>query len=96
MSKSEPIAAALDSCADALRALAQALRAERLAQPAGPAPDRLVTAAEAAAVLGDRGCLVHVQRHILGCPFHESRSLLWTTGLGRLHGSSKGRALNMR
>ena len=29
-------------------------------------------------------------------PFHESRSLLWTTGLGQLHGSSKGRALNMR
>ncbi len=50
MSKSEPIAAALDSCA--LRALAQALRAERPAQPAAPAPDRLVTAAEAAAVLG--------------------------------------------
>ncbi len=52
MSKSEPIAAALDSCADAPRALAQALRTERPAQPAAPAPDRLVTAAEAAAVLG--------------------------------------------
>jgi len=43
-----------------------------------------------------RGCLVNVQRDILGSPFHESRSLLWATGLGRLHGNSKGRALNMR
>ena len=43
-----------------------------------------------------RSCLVHVQRDILGSPFHESRSLLWSTGLGRLHGNSKGRALNMR
>jgi hypothetical protein len=37
-----------------------------------------------------------IQPHILCCAFHESRSLLWSTGLGRLHGSSKGRALNMR
>src|SRR6266571_9338779 len=43
-----------------------------------------------------RGCLVDVQRDILGGPIHEGRSLLWATGLGRLHGSSKGRALNMR
>jgi len=41
-------------------------------------------------------CLVDVQRDILGSPFHESRSLLWSTGLGRLDGSSKRRALNMR
>jgi len=40
--------------------------------------------------------LVDVQRDILGGPFHESRSLLGPTGLGRLYGSSKGRALNMR
>jgi len=39
---------------------------------------------------------VNVQRDILGSPFHESRSLLWITGPGRLHGNSKGRALNMR
>jgi hypothetical protein len=45
---------------------------------------------------GHRSCLVDVQRDILDCPFHESRSLLWTTGLGQLHGSSKGRTLNMR
>jgi len=45
---------------------------------------------------GHRHCLVDVQRDILGGPFRESRSLLWSTGLGRLHDSSKGRALNMR
>ncbi len=27
---------------------------------------------------------------------HESRSLVGSLGLGRLHGSSKGRAFNMR
>jgi hypothetical protein len=43
-----------------------------------------------------RSCLGDVRRHILGGPFHESRSLLWATGLGRRHGNSKGRALNMR
>ena len=43
-----------------------------------------------------RSCLVHVERDILRGPFHESHSLLGTTGLGRLYGSSKGRALNMR
>ncbi len=43
-----------------------------------------------------RSCLVHVERDILRCPFHESRSLLRTTGLGRLYGSSRGSALNMR
>lgn len=31
----------------------------------------------------------------LGGALHESRSLLWAMGLGQLHGSSKGRALNM-
>jgi len=39
---------------------------------------------------------VYVERDILRGPFHESRSLLGTTGLGRLYGSSKGRTLNMR
>jgi len=52
------------------------------------------------ALLPDRGhgrCLMHVERDILGGPCHESRSLLLgSMGLGRLHGSSKGRALNMR
>jgi hypothetical protein len=51
------------------------------------------------AVVPDRGhrhCLMDVQRHILRRPFHESRSLLWAMGLRHLHGSSKGRALNMR
>lgn len=43
-----------------------------------------------------RSCLVDVQRDILCSPFHESRSLPWTTGLGQLHGSSQGRTLNMR
>jgi len=45
---------------------------------------------------GHRGCLMDVQRDILRTPFHESRSLLWSTGLGRLHGSNMGCALNMR
>jgi hypothetical protein len=44
---------------------------------------------------GHRHCLMHVQRDILRRPFHESRSLLWAMGLRQLHGSSKGRALNM-
>lgn len=53
MPKNEPIAAALDACADALHALAQAVRTEQPApQPTVPGPDRLLTAAEAAAVLG--------------------------------------------
>jgi hypothetical protein len=43
-----------------------------------------------------RGCLMHIERDILGGAFHESRSLLWSTDLRQLHGSSKGRALNMR
>ncbi|MEK7668310.1 MAG: hypothetical protein AAB409_06650, partial [Gemmatimonadota bacterium] len=38
------------------------------------------------------GCLVHIQRDILRRSLPESPSLLWSTGLGRLHGSSKGRA----
>jgi hypothetical protein len=53
----------------------------------------------AAALLSHRrdgACLVDIERDILGGPFHESRSLLWSTGPRRLHGSSKGRALNMR
>ena len=53
----------------------------------------------AAAVLQDRchrGCLVHVPRHILGGPFHESRSLLWATDLVRLVANSGGRAPNMK
>ena len=45
---------------------------------------------------GQGGCLMHVQRHMFGAAFHESRSLLGSMGLGRLHGSNKGRALNMR
>jgi hypothetical protein len=40
---------------------------------------------------------MHIQRDILGGPFHESRSLLLgSMGLRRFHGSSKGRAFNMR
>ncbi len=53
-----------------------------------------------AAGLAHRGhgaCLVDVQPDILGRPCHESRSWLrWSMRRGRLHGSSKGRALNMR
>jgi len=45
---------------------------------------------------GHRRCLMDVQRDILRRPFHESRSLLWAMGLRQLHGSTKGRALNMR
>ena len=55
MTNGEPIAAALDSCADALHALAQVLRAEQPTPPAAPAessPDHLLTVEEAAAVLG--------------------------------------------
>ena len=53
MTNSEPVAVALDSCADALHALAQALRAEQPAPPAAPSSaDRLLTAEQAAAVLG--------------------------------------------
>lgn len=55
MTNGEHIAAALDSCADALHTLAGALRAEQPARPGPPAPsspDRLLTAEEAAAVLG--------------------------------------------
>lgn len=53
MTTGEPFAAALDSCADAMRALAQALRAEQPSPvlPSGPGPDRLLTVEEAAAVL---------------------------------------------
>jgi len=53
----------------------------------------------AAAVLADRGqggCLMHVQRHMFGGLFHESRSLLGSMRSRHFHGSSKGRALNMR
>ena len=53
----------------------------------------------APAVFADRGqsgCLMHVQRHMFGAAFHEGRSLLRSTGLRHLHGSGKGRALNMR
>ncbi len=46
---------------------------------------------------GHGSCLRHIERDILGSPLHESRSwLLGSMGLGRLHGSNKGRALNMR
>lgn len=50
----EALAAALDSCADALRALAAALRAEQPAPapPGASSPDRLLTVEEAAGVLG--------------------------------------------
>src|SRR5439155_16831671 len=49
---SEPVALALDSCANALRTLALALRTERPPLAAAPGPDRLLTADEAAGVLG--------------------------------------------
>jgi hypothetical protein len=45
---------------------------------------------------GGRGCLMNIERDILGSAFHESRSLLWSIVVWRLHGNSKGRALNMR
>jgi hypothetical protein len=45
---------------------------------------------------GHRSCLVDVQRHILHRSLQESRSVLWSVGLGRLQGSSKGRAFNLR
>ena len=57
------------------------------------------TTMQASAVIpyrGDRGCLMDVERHILRRSLQESHSLLWSLGLGRLHGSSKGRAFNMR
>ena len=54
MTTGEPLAAALDSCADALRALAKALRVEQPAPtpPVASNPDRLLNVEEAAAVLG--------------------------------------------
>ena len=54
MTNAAPLAAALDSCADALRTLAQALRTEQppTVPPAASSPDRLLTVEEAAAVLG--------------------------------------------
>jgi excisionase family DNA binding protein len=57
MTTVEPIAAALDSCGTALSALARALLEQQVAPPMGPpqpvvAPDRLLTAVQAAAVLG--------------------------------------------
>ena len=45
---------------------------------------------------GDRGCLMAVKPHILRRSLHESRSLPWSLGSCRLHGSSKERAFNMR
>jgi len=40
---------------------------------------------------------VNVERHILGCPLHESRSLWGSTMVGScLHGTHEGRALNIR
>jgi hypothetical protein len=41
-------------------------------------------------------CLMHVESDILGRPLHEGRSLVWSMGLPQIHGSTKGRALNMR
>ena len=60
------------------------LRVRAIARPLASRTDALLV------------CLVDVQRDILGSPFHESRSLLWSTDLGRLDGSSKRRVLNMR
>ncbi|MGH2367195.1 MAG: helix-turn-helix transcriptional regulator [Chloroflexota bacterium] len=52
MTNATPLAAALDSCADALRTLAQALRTEQPPTvPPASSPDRLLTVEEAAAVL---------------------------------------------
>ncbi len=48
----EPIAVALDSFANALSTLAVALRADRQPLTTTHGPDRLLTAAEAAGVLG--------------------------------------------
>jgi predicted DNA-binding transcriptional regulator AlpA len=49
----EPVAVALDSCAEALRTLAMALRNGRDATGLAPVgPDRLLTADQAAGVLG--------------------------------------------
>ena len=46
---------------------------------------------------GRGGCLMHVEAEILHSACHESRSFgWWSIGLGRLHGTTKGRALNMR
>lgn len=38
----------------------------------------------------------HVETDILGSPLHEGRSLVWSMGRRHFHGSTKGRALNMR
>ena len=55
MTNTEPVAVALESCADALRTLALALRGQRPVEPAvppTPAPERLLRVDEAAAILG--------------------------------------------
>jgi hypothetical protein len=39
---------------------------------------------------------MNVQSHILARPLHESRSLVGSMGLWQFHGTTKGRALNMR
>jgi predicted DNA-binding transcriptional regulator AlpA len=52
MVNAEPFATALESCADALRALAVTLRGERPPQPVVSRPDRLLNADEAATILG--------------------------------------------
>jgi hypothetical protein len=46
---------------------------------------------------GRDGCgLMHVESDIFSRTFHKSRSLVVAVWLRQLHGSTKGRALNMR
>jgi hypothetical protein len=39
---------------------------------------------------------MHIQTDILRAPFHESRSLVGSMVVWKLHGNPKGRALNIR
>ena len=76
MPSEEFVATALEGCADALRELARALRSERPAQPPPAVADRLLTAVEAATVLGVSRRWLYGHAH--GLPFakHLSRRAL--------------------
>lgn len=58
------LAVALDACAEVLRAIADSLRAEQMVEVVTETPDRLLTAAQAAALLNvtDRWLYRHARR----------------------------------
>lgn len=78
MTRSEHVAAALDSCADALHTLAIALRGEQDVPPlpAVSALDRLLTAGQAASVLGVTKRWIYTRAAQLPFARHLSRRTL--------------------